>query len=485
MSRGRLFAAMAALAVCICAGLGIYMRAAWRGERLDGEVILGERADAAGVSMGELAVIGGHFKLEKGYEPETGLAPANMSCGPEEIDYEFFTTCPEIGINFDAFETSDTGDAQYKFTGEAADIVDAAIAAREEWQEDEWEYYEWDFDLADYMDYYPIECGVRYISDEQTGVFGRYIAAVLNGKFRIPVAEGSIYTARIWQDEDGYYHFSFRESERAGTIYSSDSAYTSEGYIYFTANVLTADGAHPDGGTLPGGGWGVWRMRAEAIDPPDEDGWWRANCYAKGDPESIENVYLLPEGWQEARVDVSHDGRSVYVAYELDGEIHLTVLDAATGEVRGSARLFSRAELKESGCEVTVAEGALALYQQEDCFVYVLEDKIAAAAMTDGGVGEIFTAPVQCGALPEELEYVREELDFAGLDYAFDGERIAALLSTAEFWDEGSRPTYRIYRVLNLASREGVYYSEWLREPFGYTSAWSVVDYVDYSVSFE
>lgn len=38
---------------------------------------------------------------------------------------------------------------------------------------------------------------------------------------------------------------------------------------------------------------------------------------------------------------------------------------------------------------------------------------------------------------------------------------------------------------MNLASREGVYYSEWLREPFGYTSAWSVVDYVDYSVSFE
>ena len=257
MSRGRIFAAMAALAVCICAGLGIYMRAAWRGERLDGEVILGERADAAGVSMGELAVIGGHFKLEKGYEPETGLAPANMSCGPEEIDYEFFTTCPEIGINFDAFETGDTGDAQYKFTGKAADIVDAAIAAREEWQEDEWEYYEWDFDLADYMDYYPIECGVRYISDEQTGVFGRYIAAVLDGKFRVPVAEGSIYTAQIWQDEDGRYHFSFRESERAGTIYSSDSAYTSEGYIYFTANVLTADGAHPDGGTLPGGGWGV------------------------------------------------------------------------------------------------------------------------------------------------------------------------------------------------------------------------------------
>ena len=82
MSRGRLFAAMAALAVCICAGLGIYMRAAWRGERLDGEVVLGERGDATGISMGELAVIDGHFKLEKGYEPETGLAPANMSCGP-------------------------------------------------------------------------------------------------------------------------------------------------------------------------------------------------------------------------------------------------------------------------------------------------------------------------------------------------------------------------------------------------------------------
>ena len=70
-----------------------------------------------------------------------------------------------------------------------------------------------------------------------------------------------------------------------------------------------------DGSGLPGGGFGLWRIRCYPRETPDTERWWAKNTPWTGvlpEPETLEPV-LIPEGdWRGLWAEVSWDGSEVF-----------------------------------------------------------------------------------------------------------------------------------------------------------------------------
>lgn len=73
--------------------------------------------------------------------------------------------------------------------------------------------------------------------------------------FEVSVPAGSYYTVTPY-GPDGQLQLLLTEACGAGGA-GSDYVFTPEGYMYFSFAVTGADGSHPDGSGLPGGGWSI------------------------------------------------------------------------------------------------------------------------------------------------------------------------------------------------------------------------------------
>lgn len=273
-----------------------------------------------------------------------------------------------------------------------------------------------------------------------------YSANPFGSSFEVSVPAGSYYTVTPY-GPDGQLQLLLTEAYGAGGA-GSDYVFTPEGYMYFSFAVTGADGSHPDGSGLPGGGWSIWRFPCTAYLTPEETGsrWWLSGQFRAGaDTGALESVCLLPDGWEDVTLDLSYDGSRLLVFTVERGAVWLTVLDAASGEQTQRFELFPAAMLGGIGVEPCFDDGAIQCFLTEGRAVFVLGGRAAAALNYADGLYELcFTADALAGA-DCGVAY--------GLDCVFDGKRMAVLTDCGKVL------------LLNVFSADGLIYGERLSVP--------------------
>ena len=89
--------------------------------------------------------------------------------------------------------------------------------------------------------------------------------AALEELFRIPVPDWMTVRARLSHNSNPLYdtnYFSVYDETDGALSFDSDSVFAPDGWMYFVFDVRR-EGTREllDGSQLPGGNWGVWRMR--------------------------------------------------------------------------------------------------------------------------------------------------------------------------------------------------------------------------------
>ena len=129
--------------------------------------------------------------------------------------------------------------------------------------------------------------------------------------------------------------------------------HTSAGWAYTTAEYRDGSGRLLDGSGLPGGGFGLWRIRCYPRETPDTERWWAKNTPWTGvfpEPETLEPV-LIPEGdWRGLWAKVSWDGREVLACVvNEDMSVRFAVIDAVSGAIRQDTELIDAGTAAEYG----------------------------------------------------------------------------------------------------------------------------------------
>ena len=449
--QSRLFLTLAILALAFFVSSQLLLRSlASRAVSYDGEPVFGERSAAAGLTVERVSVLSDHLVWESVWDAAAGTGTTHSRWHLAQ-QYEWPPVrVPGIAFEFGADTAWYTG-GQQELNRVQREIT-ADVLALYDGSGD----FSTVIDLSDYLERYDVTVSLRNMTGTDGAVLFPY--DVLDGLFDVGVPDGMDYEAAVYESDDG-----LRVSlHPLGRLYGS-YVFAPEGGMYFTFTVAAGSGEQPDGSQLPGGSRGVWRIpcSVDAAARPDGERWWaEGEFYASADPEGLENVYLLPGSCADVRLDLSRDGTRVLVFTAEDGAVWLTVLDAVTGDVTQRLELFPAALVSELGLDTGFqSDGALRCFHREDSSVVVLGERLAAALnYEDCGYTLRFTADALAGARYES---------FYSLDYAFDGERLAALTGCSGY-----------VQVLNLFDSSGLIYSELLpvSGPFPYFDDTVTVD---------
>ncbi len=452
--KGKAAAFMAVLAIAAAFGLGagIYLEHSASNYAFAGDIVYGERDSAGDFAVSESLVLSEHMRLSTLYSPAGGEGCAESGWGsfprtdiwrPPSVEFDF-TEAEVAGDVEDLLQDNALLRSIYEDISQEYDGSDDFLAT---------------FDLADYTDTYTVTPVLGSMDDGYVDLRGEPFGDM----FYMPAPEGSIYSCELYRAGDR-----LRMLVTPLCTTRGESAFTSEGYVYFTFSIASESGEHPDGSTLPGGGWSVWRMPCEYQEEAKSgERWWtgteegyRADC----DPEALENVYLLPESWQDVKLELSYDGQLVLVLTVEDGALYLTTLDSASGETVDRLELIDSERFAALGLEADFNGAAFRHFSKPGYSVFLLDGRVAVVVGYDAGNCEaLLVADTGCDARPD---YVREENYIASsfvLDCAYDGERVAVLRETTV---RGRTDDYLHCLVLNVAGEDGLEYSEWLNGPF-------------------
>ena len=437
--RSQVFLLLAALALVFCAGAGVYISSTAESYTFSSETVYGSRESAAGISVERESVLADHAVWTLVWDCGSGEGTSEGRWNLAGCDT--FTLSPRPGVFF-SFENVDrpwTIDTQQPRGAVERAIASAVLAEYESGGPAETV-----IDLADYIDTYRTNVSLSQIIDVQS--LPPYSSNPFGASFEVSVPAGSYYTVTPY-GPDGQLQLLLTEACGAGGA-GSDYVFTPEGYMYFSFAVTGADGSHPDGSGLPGGGWSIWRFPCTAYLAPEESGsrWWLSGQFRAGaDTGALESVCLLPDGWEDVTLDLSCDGSRLLVFTVGRGAVWLTVLDAASGEQTQLFELFPAAMLGGIGVEPCFDDGAMQCFLTEGRAVFVLGGRAAAALNYADGLYELcFTADALAGA-DCGVAY--------GLDCVFDGERMAVLTDCGKVL------------LLNVFSADGLIYGERLSVP--------------------
>lgn len=447
MRAGRLFTALASMALLLSIGVTVYAGATARSVELAGEVLYGERSQAAGVSVQQNLSAREHMVWQLDWD--SGDAAAENSyrwtlLPTVYLSGETSRTWPSLGIrgpelSLSMWFPSDREIETDEIFPEA--YADALRDGLNQYGPDG--VFTYSFTLNDYTGYYPLSFEALYLNcangGETLDIYSTYLESM-----RVPLS-GEVRMELNYANYDSVASAEFVAAGDAEIWAQSDSVCTPEGYFYFVFGLRDGtDFELLDGSELPGGDWGLFRMRvtdtmlkgsspggATQLFPLDEKNsqgrWWVENGFEVDvDAGNIENVCALGRDWDAAWLELSYDGQSVLLYTQSGGEIWLTVFDSASGETLQSERLFTLENPMSAEDAVFEYYSPVTHYAAADRAVFVYDyggEMYVRTASYDSGrytVGEslVLTPPEL-----EDGEFRDEELR----SFACDGERLAVL----------------------------------------------------------
>ena len=187
--------------------------------------------------------------------------------------------------------------------------------------------------MADYLDHYPFSLRVDYPYDLQwegqtieTYQGAEAIGQATRDFFAIPLPEEDLWAVTVEKNQEG--NILALQSRAAGfTPYLYPLTVFPQGACLFTFRDDLAFGL--DFGQIPGG-YGVYRMdRADTILTL----------------ESLTNIFSLPEGSSVLTMDLTPDGKYLFLTYCLGEDYTLLILDPETMTVKQSFPIPGQAPL--------------------------------------------------------------------------------------------------------------------------------------------
>ncbi len=482
----RAFAALVVLAFAFCIGASAYLSAQYDNLAFTGEVLYGERSDAEGVSISADAILSRHLLMSAEYDLGTGTNVSDGSWSQSKREFDYYGYTPGMYIYGDSLYMN------FSWGGSSGVEEIAERIGAAPWQEKVIEELASRMDsdtgsvnarllLNDYVDRFPLYVyagGVMlagYEEDDDTaGIYNDLDASEL---FYIPLpGEVRLDASLSVRSEDGYsVDGELYIDPVGGDMYNSmaSGVWASDGYLYFMLCIYRTDVTGRaellDGSHLPGGGWGIWRVKCDGPEWAQEikDGY--LTVYL----DTLESVYIFDDtwagtfdpanGWGSARLSLSADGQRLLLFTGEGESIRLRVIDTASLSVIQDTALISPEEGAALDPDDPVGASAdyLGVTAQSDCTV-VRFDGRAAVLVENGGRYErvclvnISDVPVT-GTVQDERYLSTDERYFA-----WDGERLV-MYEYGYYYDSVGRKMYN--RVCIFEENELIY-CEWLTTQF-------------------
>ena len=441
--QARIFISAAALALALLIAANAYVSASAGNYTVDGEVVYGQRADAAGVELGLRVVEREHVVIDAEYSAGSGDTRAGGSWSLPAIRYGSDTE--EVAFAECGIERS-TGRSRSSGPGTDDPYVLAVWEAIKDEAGDAAEY-DAVLELSAVTDTLPLALAFGTGDD----------AVTIYGLLDIPLYDWLSVYVRLRPGR-------ITISRRYPTILpDADVCSVRAGdWLYFFPMIRNStDGALLDGSLLPGGDWGLLRIRYPAGGKPDA--------------ASLESVCVTGPDLNDVRLFLSGDGRRVLLVTAGSGGHVLTAIDAAGGEVIQSTELVSRDAFKEGmaaadyrGCsriEFCDGEG-WAVFRNLDLVVPLTFDGTEYTVYPAVDAGP--TTPGAAIAAIEGAYYYYSRGSAAAA--AFDGERLAVAQSISirtpyDPDDPSDQTVHGDCILLSVFENGALAYSEWLDAP--------------------
>lgn len=454
----RVFALLAVLALAVLAAGNLLLWPQRNDLKLDGEVLYGERADAAGVRLSYDRELESHLNWSIDYDLGTGEQTMQSDWtlkgdgreGTSPVEPQISLTINMGGSGYRWLDGEPDFHSEYIYDV-YADMVEMAGDA---------ETYTRRLRLNDYTDIMPVAMdayGANLYEDLPESGFDYDVSEY----FPIPLPE------EVWMEvtlersaASSRLSIEFLDSQYMGGIYDS-SLCAADGNLYINFCVRDEEGALLDGSRMPGGSWGVYRIPCE------------------GDTirlSGMELVYAIGEEVQGEALLLSEDRERLLIFTAEDDALYLNVMDAGSGELLqrqlllvGSDWSFSeRYTLADatSGAVVTPVDG-----------YYLLGVGNVLQVLSEGGGLYTPVLTVDTSNPPAPERYENEDCyvyNSGTMFYATDGERLVVLdNSSVGDYSDPENSTMTEYLQVNVYDGSGLIYSEWLTGQFERVNAYN------------
>ena len=454
----RVFAVLAVLALAVLAAGNLLLWPQRNDLKLDGEVLYGERSDAAGVRLSYDRELESHLNWSIDYDLETGEQTLQSDWtlkgdgreGTSPVEPQISLTI-NMGSNSHSWHSGEPDFHSEYVYDVYADMVEMAGDA---------ETYSRRLRLNDYTDIMPVTAeihGTNVYEDLYEYTFDYDVSEY----FPIPLPEEVWMEVMLERGVDGSrLSIEFLDSQYIGGVYDS-SLCAADGNLYIKFCVRDEEGTLLDGSRMPGGSWGVYRIPCE------------------GDTirlSGMEPVYAIGEEVQGEALLLSEDRERLLIFTAEDDALYLNVMDAGSGELLqrqlllvgsdwGFSERYTLADAT-SGADVTPADG-----------YYVLNVGSVLQVLSEGGglYTPVLTVDTSNPPAPERYEnegyYVRSG---GNAFYATDGERLVVLNnSSVDDYSDPENSTMTGYLQVNVYDGSGLIYSEWLTGQFERVNAYN------------
>lgn len=454
----RVFALLAVLALAVLAAGNLLLWQQRNDLKLDGEVLYGERADAAGVRLSYDRELESHLNWSIDYDFGTGEQTMQSDWtlkgdgreGTSPVEPQISLTINMGGSGYRWLDDEPDFHSEYIYDV-YADMVAMAGDA---------ETYTRRLRLNDYTDIMPVTAeihGTNVYEDLYEYTFDYDVSEY----FPIPLPEEVWMEVMLERGVDGSrLSIEFLDSQYIGGVYDS-SLCAADGNLYIKFCVRDEEGTLLDGSRMPGGSWGVYRI-------PCEDDTIRLS--------GMEPVYAIGEEVQGEALLLSEDRERLLIFTAEDDALYLNVMDAGSGELLQRQLLLVGSDWSfdesytladaTSGADVTPVDG-----------YYVLNVGNVLQVLSEGGglYTPVLTVDTSNPPAPERYEnegyYVRSG---GNVFYATDGERLVVLNnSSVDDYSDPENSTMTGYLQVNVYDGSGLIYSEWLTGQFERVNAYN------------
>ena len=446
--QAHIFTALAALALALCAGANALLLAGMDGYAFTGEALTGRRADTAGITVRQEAVLSRHAVWEACYYPRAAACASDGRWSLEEtVLAEPFD--PAINISHAGVARSsygaDTVGSMLNYGGLTAAVYRDFVSGADGGT------YSERIMVGDYLDYIPI------LADGLSADIGEYSqylgSADISDAFRVPVPEDYAVDATLSLDGERA-ELSFEPAGEAWFDTVSSSVYAADGSIYLSLAIRGTDGGLLDSSLLPGGSWGVYRI---PCGEPD------ANGSVSADLRAAELIYAVGGEAESMELELSADGSRLLLLTVEDGTLMLNVLTTDGGLLQ-RLELLTEAEYHSGLTESDLTGAAERAESYPGSAYHVLRlDGTAIVLTEDGGVySRAMTACIAGLPVPERHADGWYTAAVQGL--VFDGERLALLEDGSLTGDDGrNRPGFQRLSVFDASGE--LIYCEWIETP--------------------